>query len=227
MNKKDQSASGTAVEPVTDGQSDTLVSVVKNYPGGKDKLELARANPNFRKEIWETLDRLASKQALRLPIIERPAWKTIRLGTGLKTADDFVQAIKAAGGKVGDYARDILGKPAFTASNQPTEIDLIIVTVSELGFPKGATRKEIYAKAQSLGLSLCPPEVGPQLRLQYMDQPNNEYLLIGMEPIAGSHGALSVFLVAHDGHGPWLYSHSDYPDDVWLDNDRWVFVRGK
>lgn len=226
MNNKDQRTS-TTVEPVSEGQADLLVLATKNYPGGKEKLELAKRHPDFRKEIWETLDRLASEQALRLPVIERPVWKTIQLGTGLKTVNDFCNAIQKAGGRVGDWAKDIMGKPAFTVSDQPTDIDLIIVTVAELGFPKGATRKDIYAKAQSLGLSLCPPEVGPQLRLQYMDQPNNEYLLIGMEPIADSNGDLSVFNVEHAGNAHWLDCHYDSPGNVWYDYNRWVFVRRK
>ncbi|MEK7086815.1 MAG: hypothetical protein AAB935_00975, partial [Patescibacteria group bacterium] len=38
-------------------------------------------------------------------------WKTIRLGTGLKTADDFRNALKASGNQISDWAKDILGHP--------------------------------------------------------------------------------------------------------------------
>src|SRR3990167_10444038 len=101
--------------------------------------------------------------------IELKTWKTIKLGTGLKTADDFRNAFKKAGYKIGNWGNDILGTAAFTAAvaTRETSVDLVRVTVAELGFPDGARRGEIYARALEFGLRYCSAEVGPQLRLQY------------------------------------------------------------
>ena len=88
-------------------------------------------------------------------------WKTIKLGTGLVTADNFRRALKTAGQRIGDCANDLLGQRAFKAAAKETEADLVVVSVAELGFPNGATRQDIYRRAQELGLMLCPPEVGP------------------------------------------------------------------
>ena len=153
-----------------------------------------------------------------------PAWKTIKLGTGLRSADDFRKALKQSGCKIGDWGNDILGKPAFIASDTETEVDLVVVSVAELGFKEGATRKNIYNKAKKLGLELCPNEVGPQLRLQYKDQPKDKWLRIAMEPISGSGGGLGIFEVAHGGHGLWLGGVDGDPDDFWGGHDRFVFV---
>ena len=150
-------------------------------------------------------------------------WKIIELGTGLKTADDFRKSLKDNGFKVSDWANDILGKPAFTAATETTEVDLVRVTVAELGFEKGARRDQIYDRAKEFGLELCPPEVGPQLRLQYKDQPNGEWVLIGMDPITDSDGDLSVFGVRRDDSGLWLDSDWGSPAYVWHPDDRWVF----
>lgn len=154
-------------------------------------------------------------------------WKTIKLGTGLKTADDFRRALKQAGCKLGDWGNDVLGQRAFTASETETDADLVVVSVAELGFKDGATRADIYTRAQELGLSLCPAEVGPQLRLQYTNQPKGEWLLVAMEPIAGSVGSLGVFLVGHDGYGLWLHGNRGHADSFWNGDDRWVFLRRK
>jgi hypothetical protein len=82
-------------------------------------------------------------------------------------------------------ANEIIGRPAFALSRTRTEVDLVVLSVSELGFGKeGASLKDIYARAQTLGFTLCPPEVGPQLRLQYLEQPPGEVVHIAMEPIA-------------------------------------------
>lgn len=154
-----------------------------------------------------------------------PVWKTIKLGTGLKTADDFRKAPEDKGFGISEWAKDILGKPAFKAAAKETEVDLVKVTVAELGFKNGARRGQIYERAKELGLDLCPAEVGPQLRLQYKDQPNGEWLFIGMEPITGSDGELSVFRVLRPVSELWLFGHYASPDSFWPPDRWWVFVR--
>ena len=155
-------------------------------------------------------------------------WKTIRLGTnGLKTADDFRKFLKDNGFSIGDYANDILGKPTFTAAAEEIELDLVVASVAELGFKNGATREQIYARAKELGLDLCPAEVGPQLRLQYKDQPNGEWLIVAMEPIADSVGGLKLFCVARSDSGLWLFSYCGEPGLVWYSVPRFVFSRRK
>lgn len=150
-------------------------------------------------------------------------WKTIKLGTGLKTADEFRKALKDKGFNISDWANDILGKSAFTVATEETEVDLVKVTVAELGFRKGVRRDQIYERAKELGLELCPPEVGPQLRLQCQDQPNGEWVLIGMEPITDSDGGLCVFRVGRADSGLWLYSYWGDPGGLWGPDRRWVF----
>jgi hypothetical protein len=145
---------------------------------------------------------------------ETPIWKTIALGTYrnanvLREALDSVRcriekitSVKIAGqaspaptmyddGPTTPFchleglANEIIGRPAFGLSRTRTEVDLVVLSVFELGFGKqGASLKDIYARAKSLGFALCPPEVGPQLRLQYLEQPPGEVLHIAMEPIA-------------------------------------------
>jgi len=156
-----------------------------------------------------------------------PAWKTITLGTSLRTADEFRGALKSNGFHIGDWGNDILDKPAFTTAPKETEVDLVVVSVAELGFKNGATRLEIYERSQELGLELCPAEVGPQLRLQYKDQPRGEWLLIGMEPITDSDGHPSVFSVECGDDGLWLGGNHGHPGSFWPCPNRWVFLRRK
>ena len=152
-------------------------------------------------------------------------WKTIKLGTDFRTADDFRKALKGNGFNIGDWANDILGKPAFMVATEETEVDLVKVTVAELGFKKGARRNQIYERARDLGLELCPPEVGPQLRLQYQDQPNGEWILVAMEPIVDSGGDPELFYVERHGSGLWLSSRWGNPGRFWLAGSQWVFCR--
>ncbi len=160
--------------------------------------------------------------------LDLKVWKTIKLGTGgLKTSADFLAALKEQKFQTSDWAKDILGKSEFTVATQETEVDLVVVTVAELGFKENAIRSDIYRRAQELGLDLCPAEVGPQLRLQYQDQPKGEWLIIAMNPITDSGGDLHVFNVAHDGLGLWLSSDFGNPGYFWRAGHRWVFLRRK
>ena len=149
-------------------------------------------------------------------------WKTIKLGT-IKNADEFRKALKKAGFKISDWANDIIGKPAFTVASGEEEIQLVNLSVEELGFKNGAKYGDICARAKELGLELCPNEVGPQLRLQYKDQPKGEWLRIAMEPITDSDGDLDIFNVGHDGDGLWLRSNLGFSDDFWDASNRLVF----
>ena len=152
-------------------------------------------------------------------------WETIKLGTGPKTAEDFRCFLRVGGFRLSDWASDILGKSAFTVATEETEVDLVMVTVGELGFKKGARRDQIYDRAKQLALELCPAEVGPQLRLQYQDQPNGEWILVAMEPILDSDGDPDVFRVGRRDSGLWLNSCWGSPDNFWDAVRRWVFCR--
>lgn len=155
-------------------------------------------------------------------------WRTLKLGTGLKTADDFRTALNNIDSVISDWADDILGKPAFTASDIENEVELVVRSVEELGFKGDATGEQIYKRAKEIGLDVCPAEVGPQLRLQYKDQPKGEWLLIAMEPITDSDENLNVFNVECDENGKlWFGGDRGYPGRFWSRNRRWVFLRRK
>jgi len=149
----------------------------------------------------------------------------IQLGTGLQALKDFQGACQDNGCKISTWASHIIRRFEFIVTPKPTEINLAVVSVADLGFAGGATRAEIYARAQELGYSLCPPEVGPQLRLQYLNQPKREWLVIGMEPITRTGSDLRLFHVGHDDFDPWLDCNNGCPNLRWDSSDRWVFVR--
>src|SRR3990167_9854935 len=141
--------------------------------------------------------------------MDKEIWKTIRLGT----IKNLKKELGGNGINTSSYANDILKK--MDVSKKEIEVDLVNISVKELGFNNSATLKDIYAKAKEYGFELCPNEVGPQLRLQYEDQPMGEWLIIGMEPIAGSGGGRGLFRVGHGSSGLWLHTHHDRPRDLW------------
>ena len=173
----------------------------------------------------------ATKKFLRKenpwPVLELrdwKVWKTIQLGTH-KDASTLLGAMKNEGLKVSDYSKDIMGKPDFTVASEQTNIQLVLVSVAELGYPKGARRDAIYKRAIQFGLSFVPAEVGPQLRRQNKGQSKGEWHLTAMEPITDSDGCLGVFGVEHDHLGGlWLSTNDGSPGRFWDGCVVWVFA---
>lgn len=132
---------------------------------------------------------------------------------------------------ISDYARSMLQKPEFAVISKPEKINLIKLKVQDLGFSGSATTDEIYKRANELGLELCPPEVGPHLRLNYekvfsREQARGEYFRIGMKQIADSSGNPNVFSVYRDDSGGrWLYNRWAEPEDEWNLESEFVFAR--
>jgi hypothetical protein len=150
---------------------------------------------------------------------------------GGKTVAQLEAAMKEAGFRVDDngllasedFKKSIYEPPTFTQLKSPEQIDLVRLTVADLGFPKGATTQEIFDKAIALGLELCPPEVGPYYRLQYTNQPMHEWIRVGMKPIIGRGGNPRVFVVYRVGDGAWLSGNWALPMDEWNADSQFMF----
>ena len=109
-------------------------------------------------------------------------WRKIALGT-YKGVDAYRRELDSAGIKIGDAADEILGRPAFSYGTM-TDVELVLVSAADLGVETESSLAGVYKRARQVGLELCPAEVGPQLRLDYRNQPLGEALDIAMEPVA-------------------------------------------
>ena len=65
------------------------------------------------------------------------------------------------------------------------------------------------------GLQLCPAEVGPALRLRYLDQPKraDELLRIGMCPV-------------HHAAGAYVFDLMNIPGPRWMGRGLWLGLSG-
>jgi len=151
-----------------------------------------------------------------------PAWKTIKLGT-YRSVSDLLNALTAGGFQMSYFAEEVVQK--ISLANAGVEIDLVRVTVAELGFEGPARHDAIYDRARESGLDLLPAEAGPQLRLQYTDEPENEWTVVAMEPVIDSTDTISIFRVVRHSSGLWLETTPGDPRLEWHPEDRWVFGR--
>lgn len=148
-------------------------------------------------------------------------WRKIQIGD--QSIAGYADALTGAGIQISDYVSPILNK--MMLAKTLTEVELVMVSVAELGFSNGATFNQIVNRARKLGLDLCLSEVGPALRMCYRDQPKDEWLRIAMKPIADSDGGLDVFIVGCDDGGLCLRASWFDPQGVWGPDHLWVFCR--
>lgn len=174
---------------------------------------------------FEKTPSTGTPQSVVRSIADAPTWKTIAVGT---FADSIAlrNALDAAGCSSGGLAADILARPAFAVSSNKTDVELVAVSAAELGFKTDTvTLAAVYARARQLGFQLAAAEVGPQLRLQYVDQPIGEFLIVGMEPIKSWSGELVVLNVANGGAGLVLIGQDGTDDAEIAGTSRFLFVR--
>jgi hypothetical protein len=176
--------------------------------------------------IFLTADPLSSKVTLT-SASQAPIWKTITIGE-YKGVNALRAAIDASPCRIGlgDSADEILGRPAFPYSKTRRQLDLVVVSVAALGFDAdGAALRDVYRRAVRIGLELCPAEVGPMLRLAYLDQPIGESLHIAMRPVSTYDGELVDLTLLNGGAGLLLIGGEANPDLVLDGTTRLVFVR--
>lgn len=108
-------------------------------------------------------------------------------------------------------------------------------TVAELGFPSGATLSQIFEVAQQQGLSLCPVDTAPYLRMVLNEQvaSRDSVMSSGSAPEGGltvATEALSkddeypkgFYLRVVDGQA-WLRGYRCDDEHTWSPDDRFIF----
>lgn len=149
-----------------------------------------------------------------------PVWRTVALGNFGNTGQ-VRKALAVSGVGVGNWADDLITH--MKLSGRKETVKLVRVAVKQLGYPDGAYYQHICEAAKKQGLKLCSAEVGFQLRLQYLDQPVGEKLVVAMNPVQDSDGDLGLFLIERKYGGPTLLWGNGNPSFVWDARNEFVF----
>jgi hypothetical protein len=97
---------------------------------------------------------------------------TIRMvEIGGLTKLQILQKLKKHSVLLNKYAEKLFADDKFTVLGRIYSVKTVELKVRDLGFSEGATIPQLYKKANQLDLKLCPLELGPYLRLKYLDQP--------------------------------------------------------
>ncbi|MBF2055122.1 MAG: helicase [Candidatus Sericytochromatia bacterium] len=132
---------------------------------------------------------------------------------------------------------ELFANDTFTTSEVTMVLQSVEIAVDTLGFPQGATIDSICDSAAQLGLSLCPLELGPHLRLQYRDQPEGHVghpptqhrappgsLTIASAPLSEDDNIPKGFYLRRIDGVLWLRAYRSGPEHIWSGEDRFVFI---
>lgn len=150
---------------------------------------------------------------------------------GGKSKDELLHNLKSNNIGINELGLRIFNHENFTTSPTREKFQSVEISVGHLGFSNGATTKEVYQKAEDMGLKLCPTELGPHMRLQYLDlnqpiDPNKgNWQNIAMKKLSDEPDFPNAFYLRRREDGFWLRGYRASPEYVWSPTDRFIFVR--
>ena len=135
-------------------------------------------------------------------------WRTIRIGKpNFGNKQDFRRAFIENGISLSILANSMINRLDLIVAAKETEINLVKVSVAELGFAANVQPSQIYPRAtKEFGLKLLSNEMALHLPLQYQDQPNDEMIVAAMDPIICAIGIVKVFRMLRRNNRSWLRS---------------------
>ena len=148
------------------------------------------------------------------------------------------ERLRQARVRLNPLAEQLFVDARFVTAATPSTVHVVAVSVCDLGFLRGATFEQLVCAAAQRGLSVCPLELGPHLRLKWLDQPEVEApadVPTGTAPP----GAVTVASVAPADHAdvpwgfylrriggePWLRGYRSWSGHVWPPQDVLAFAR--
>ncbi|GAA0760076.1 hypothetical protein LRH25_00815 [Ideonella azotifigens] len=162
--------------------------------------------------------------------------RQVRVGGASKA--ELLAQLEAAGVALNEAGKSLFADERFTTSAVTSLREVVELAVAELGFAEGATWAQVIERAMSQGLTPCPLELGPHLRLQFLDQaegflgqPVTQHrappgsLTVASLPIAEDDDTPKGFYLRRIEGVLWLRGYRSGADHLWSPEDRLVFCR--
>lgn len=160
------------------------------------------------------------------------------VSVGGQSKQQLLAQLAEIGVELNAAARTLFASDRFTTSNTRQTLITVELAVRELGFAQGATTLELHRQGVALGLRLPLIELGPHLRLQYLDQPEGYWgfpvtehrappgsLTVASAPVSEDDEFPKGFYLRRIQGVLWLRGYWCSADNVWDADDRLVFCK--
>jgi hypothetical protein len=151
---------------------------------------------------------------------------------------ELLAEFQKRGIELNESGRRLFAQHSFTTSKNTSILATVEISVGDLGYARGATTAQIHERAVKLGLSLCPLELGPYLRLQSLDQtegyrgcPPSEHrappgsVTVASRQLSEDDDVPKGFYLRRINGVLWLRGYRSGPEHLWSPEDRLVFCR--
>ena len=149
---------------------------------------------------------------------------------------DILRAARERNVHLNTAAEVLFEDRRFTTLDRQHITGIVALSVAELGFGGGATYGQIAERALESGFFECPLELGPHLRLQFLDQPDAAMplthgrappgsLTIASGPLDDADETAKGFYLSHVEGVLWLRGYWSWAGHVWSPEDVLVFGR--
>jgi hypothetical protein len=151
----------------------------------------------------------------------------------------LVEALRAHKVQFNQAAEALFEDRRFTPLGERMVVEISLLSVGALGFPDGATYEQFTRRAFESGLSECPLELGPHLRLQFLDQPEGPpgfpvtqhgrappgSITVASSPLDDLDETPKGFYLRRVEGVLWLRGYWSWPGHIWNPEDVLVFSR--
>lgn len=158
----------------------------------------------------------------------------IRVGGMSK--QELLRELRGRNIQLNNAAQTLFAADRFITTTTVANFETIELTVADLDFPQGATTAQLFAAAAARGLSLCPLELGPHFRLQYLDQSEGFWghaqtqhqappgsITIASAPLTDDDDFPKGFYLRRIKGELWLRAYHAGAEHVWNPKDHFVF----
>jgi hypothetical protein len=165
------------------------------------------------------------------PLIDR----IVRIGGMAKPA--LFAALRSHGVALNEAAETLFAQDTFTKATDGGDWETMELSVAHLGCSQGATMAAILQRAAERGWSPCPLELGPHLRLQWLDQPDDGgdltpqhrapcgSVTVMSRPLSPDEAVPKGFYLRHCQGTLWLRGYWSTAEHLWNPQDRLIFCR--
>jgi hypothetical protein len=149
----------------------------------------------------------------------------------------LLQSLRAQHVALNHAAEILFADHRFTVGSQQRTLGIACLCVADLGFSAGATYGELTARAIERGLTECPLELGPLLRMQAWDEPEADArsdsrhcapagaITVASPALDDTDEAPKGFYLKKTDGVLWLRGYWSSSGHVWAPEDAFVFAR--
>ena len=170
---------------------------------------------------------------------ERRTFMPTAVPIGGMSTSELLQALSDLNVHLNEGAVGLFEDRRFITIRQRQLIEIAALSVSDLGFQEGATYGQLTARAFESGLLECPLQLGPHLRMQFLDQHEGARgmptthgqappgsITVASSPLDESDDTAKGFYLRRVDGQLWLRGYWSWAGHIWSPTDILVFARG-